>query len=158
MQDFFNKYTNSFDEVEDFLVIKLTAKEKEHKIMPRMFGLTTPENRSRMLLTSMNLFGLLERYFPSICFATPKHSLIEKMLAMKDIAKLALEPSGSFFVHVDASGWNNSFRSPVTDPISVLLDRWFNVKMYTPAQQGCRVGRSARRDRWVRTTFMAIGL
>ncbi|KAK3804450.1 hypothetical protein RRG08_042209 [Elysia crispata] len=107
IMDFLRKFSIDFDAVADFLIIKLTAKKKELKREPRMFGLTTYENRSRLLLTSMNMFSFLDRYAPNVCFSLSKEALIKKLLAMKELASFGPQTNPSRFLLRDT--WCSCF-------------------------------------------------
>lgn len=97
------------DEVLEYLVIKLTAKELELKEKGRCFGASPMEERIRRQVQERNVMQLMDKYVPEQLLTCGELDGIHKLTSFK---KLASANPESTVVHVSAdfSSWNHNFR------------------------------------------------
>nr|AEO98606.1 truncated rhabdoviral-like polymerase [Aedes aegypti] len=113
------------DEVLEYLVIKLTAKELELKEKGRFFGASPMEERIRRQVQERNVMQLMDKYVPEQLLTCGELDGIHKLTSFK---KLASTNSDATVVHVSAdfSSWNHNFRRETVDETAgVVLDSWF---------------------------------
>lgn len=127
-QDYLGQYMagDDFnDEVLEYLVMKLTAKELELKEKGRFFGASPMVERIRRQIQEKNTMSLMDRYVPEQLLTPGELDGIHKIVAFK---KLASSTPDTTVVHVSAdfSSWNHNFRrETVDDTAGVVLDAWF---------------------------------
>lgn len=114
----------------DYLVIKLTPKEKEEKPEGRMFGASPQEERNRRIVQELNVMRFMSRYIPDQLLTPDELTMIKKLYSFRHMHKLY--PNSTILqVSFDFSKWNNSMRSASIDrPAGYVLDRLFQTNLY----------------------------
>lgn len=119
----------------DYLVIKLTPKEKEFKPGGRMFGASPQEERNRRIVQEMNTMRFMDAYTPDQLLTTNELTTLRKLVSFRYFG--AMFPDHVMFqVSFDFSKWNNSMRKEVIDVAGAhLLDRWFGRHLWGRTMQ-----------------------
>lgn len=114
----------------NFLVIKLTPKEKEEKPEGRMFGASPAQERTRRIVQEFNTMKFMSKYVPEQLLTPDELTLTKKLYSFRKLHELY--PNHTVFqVSFDFSKWNNSMRRASIDvPAGRILDRWFNTRIY----------------------------
>nr|QHA33906.1 reverse transcriptase [Atrato Chu-like virus 4] len=130
----FKEYLNNYmtqntwdDQVLEYLVIKLTAKELEEKELGRFFGASPVEERGRRLVQLKNALSVMQLYMPEQLLTTGELETIHKLVSFRHLAN---QLPGYTMIHasVDFSKWNNNFRRQTVDFASgKVLDEWFGL-------------------------------
>lgn len=133
----FTEYINRYEQedpwsqaVEDYLVIKLTAKELEHKPEGRYFGASPMEERNRRIVQEFNAMKFMDAYTPDQLMTPNELMMIKKLYSFRHLGRL-YPNSTTFQVSFDFSKWNNNMRSRSVDvPAARLLDPWYGRNLY----------------------------
>lgn len=117
------------DDVLNYLVIKLTAKELEFKYKGRFFGASPIYERNRRIIQESNITRLMAHYIPDQLLTPPELSIIKKLMHYRTMRTLYPD-SVVLNISFDFSSWNNRMRSGTVDIAANVLDGWFGVKLY----------------------------
>nr|WPV62229.1 MAG: RNA-dependent RNA polymerase [Jingmen bat jingchuvirus 1] len=132
--------------VDDELVIKLTSKEKELKVMGRMFGQSPILERHRRIVGEMNIAYLMEEYNNDQAMMINEHDKRRKM-AFLSRASVYAPSCYSIIIGVDAEAWNNYFRSDLVDAFGEeFFDRIFGINFYRYTMSVFNLGLIYHRD------------
>lgn len=122
---------NDIEELMDYLVIRIVPKEKELKEIFRGFGCLTYENRLRCLAQEKNVMHYLDLYCDEQAMTLSELELLKKLYALRTIAK-AYPKHKPIYISVDASKWNNHFRSATVDrAMAPTLDKIFDIPIFS---------------------------
>lgn len=124
------------EEVLEYLVIKLTQKEKELKVEGRMFGQSPLIERLRRVILERGAAKLLSDYCPHQAMTLTE---LERLKRLCMFARLQNSYRGCAIVQIsmDFEAWNNYFRHETMSPSwSALLDPWYNVDYYSNIMKG----------------------
>jgi len=119
-------------EIEDFMeqfAIRLVAKEKELKLLARLFGCMTYKYRAvnQIVLRFMQKF--LRRYCSSQAMIVTELELARKLSVFSKKKNLGAGMR-SFTICMDAEGWNNAFtKETVAAPLRETIDRMLGNSM-----------------------------
>lgn len=130
--DYIDDYNDSTDleDLLDYLVIRIVPKEKELKEDFRGFGCKTYEERARSLAQETAAMSYLDLYSDEQAMTLGELPLARKLYALRTIIS-AYSGYRCLFINLDASSWNNKFRSATVDePMSQTLDKVFNTKIF----------------------------
>lgn len=118
----------------DYLIIKLTAKEKELKEEGRYFGQTTYENRYRMICQNYNTKCVVGKYLRVSTLSYSELDTIKRIYSLQQLARA--HPGSKIFIYtLDATKWNNRMRHEFVSAFgSIILDRWLGVQVYCNSQ------------------------
>ncbi|QHA33675.1 reverse transcriptase [Atrato Chu-like virus 5] len=137
LREYLDKYENTeWDQaVLNYLVIKLTPKELEHKPEGRMFGSSPLEERMRRIIQEYNTSIFLDKFMPDQLLTPGELETLKKLLYFRTMKKT----NPSFYVlniSFDFSAWNSTMRSEVVDDgAGKVLDSWFGVKFFSKTMQ-----------------------
>lgn len=124
-----------WDEVMNYLVIRIVPKEKEHKEAARGFGCKTAQERARSIIQELNVARFLDRYSDEHVMTLGEIALARKLLAYRSLVA-AYPGHRMIMVSVDSSAWNNAFRDEAVYPLMVnTLDRLYNVPVFSKTQE-----------------------
>lgn len=129
---FINQYENSDDlsDLLDYLVIRIVPKEKELKIDFRGFGATSLLNRMRLLAQEKNAMNFLDKYSDEQAMTLSELPLLKRLTAFRNLSK-AYTGHKIIYIVIDASSWNNHFRSETVDRVAgQSLDDIFGTTIY----------------------------
>jgi hypothetical protein len=135
--EFINNYNKcqSFDDLIDYLIIRIVPKEKELKVAFRGFGCTTFHNRMLFLAQEKNAMHYLDLYCDEQAMTLSELALVKRLYAFRCL-KMAYPKHRVFYATVDASKWNNHFRPETCDNVQKeLLDKIFGVHIYGKTQK-----------------------
>ncbi|AJG39070.1 polymerase [Wuhan louse fly virus 6] len=120
--------------IQDYLIIRIVPKEKEHKVEARGFGCKPYEDRARTIVQEYNTAGILHDYSSEHVMTLDELGLAKKLLAFRSMAK-AYRGYRMLILSVDASAWNNAFRGEAIHPImEETLDRFYDVDLWSKTQ------------------------
>lgn len=127
-----------WEEVIDYLVIKLTPKEKELKSEGRMFGASPLVERNRRIVQEKNVYNFMEKYMPEQLLTCSEIDTIRKLYAFRCMQQAC--PGHTILqISFDFSAWNNYFRpSSIDVPAGTILDKWFDTNIYGKTMQAYR--------------------
>lgn len=133
----FSEYLQHYEEddpwthaVLNYLVIKLTPKEKEFKPGGRMFGASPQEERNRRIVQELNTMRFMDAYTPDQLLTTNELTTLRKLVSFRYFGVM-FPDHVMFQVSFDFSKWNNSMRKEVIDVAGAnLLDRWFGKNIW----------------------------
>lgn len=130
-REYLDKYMSDewSDDVLNYLVIKLTAKELEFKYKGRFFGASPIYERNRRIIQESNLTRLMANYIPDQLLTPPELTMIKKLMHYRTMRNLYPD-SVILNISFDFSSWNNRMRSDTVDVAANVLDGWFGVKLY----------------------------
>lgn len=131
--EFIRKYAigQDIEELMDYLVIRIVPKEKELKEIFRGFGCLTYQNRLRCLAQEKNVMNYLDLYCDEQAMTLSELELLKKLYALRTIAK-AYPKHTPIYISVDASKWNNHFRSATVDQaMAPTLDKIFDIPIFS---------------------------
>jgi len=121
---------DTLDGLIEYLVIRAVPKEKELKIDPRFFGCKTYEERFRSLAQEKNAMKFLEYYCDEQAMTLSELELSRRIIAFRRL-RLAYRDHHILYIVVDASSWNNHFRSETVDDIMKnTLDPIFDTTIF----------------------------
>lgn len=100
----------------EYLVIKLTQKERELKEEGRFFGQSPFLERMRRCILEANVAKLFEKYNRSQAMTL---SELQKMQKLYTLSRIGALKTGviPIFISVDVEAWNNNFRRSVCEPV-----------------------------------------
>nr|UEP18257.1 MAG: RNA-dependent RNA polymerase [Chuviridae sp.] len=133
------KYMHSYlagqwEMLQDYLIIRVVPKEKEHKIEARGFGCKTYEDRARSIVQEYNTATILHEYSSEHVMTLDELGLAKKLLAFRSMSK-AYRGYRMLILSVDASAWNNAFRGEAIHPMmEETLDKFFDVPLWSKTQ------------------------
>lgn len=120
----------NFEQLADYLIIRVVPKEKEMKEAYRGFGCKTYLDRMRALIQEMNTAHYLDLYSPEQAMTLDELDILHKLLNFRRIDR-AYKSYTPLYLVIDASGWNNMFRHETVAPIGAeVLDKVFGSKIY----------------------------
>nr|QVG74756.1 polymerase [Chuviridae sp.] len=120
--------------LQDYLIIRIVPKEKEHKIEARGFGCKTHQDRARSIIQEHNTAGILNAYSSEHVMTLDELALAKKLLAFRHMTR-AYRGYRMVIVSVDASAWNNAFRAEALHPMmEETLDALHGVKFWNKTQ------------------------
>jgi hypothetical protein len=131
--EYIDKFIDSEDlnELLDYLVIRIVPKEKELKIKFRGFGCKTYEDRARALAQEINVMEFLDTYSDEQAMTLGELPLTKKLFAFRSILT-SFKQHKVLYINLDASSWNNRFRSITVDHVmSNTLDGVFGKKIFS---------------------------
>ncbi|AJG39044.1 polymerase [Changping Tick Virus 2] len=119
-----------WEQVANYLVIRIVPKEKEHKIESRGFGCKTPMDRARGIIQEENAARFLDKYSDEHVMTLGEITLAKKLLGFRQLGK-AYQGYTCLTMSVDSSSWNNRFRSQAVAPVAeAVLDASYGVKIF----------------------------
>nr|WAS28007.1 MAG: polymerase [Bole Tick Virus 3] len=120
-----------WEQVANYLVIRIVPKEKEHKVEPRGFGCKTYEDRARGIVQEENVAMFLDRYSDEHVMTLNEVRVAKKLLGFRNLGA-AYSGYGVLLMSVDSKSWNNQFRSATVAPVAgAVLDRVFGVDLFS---------------------------
>lgn len=130
---FLDKYINStdFNNLLNYLIIRIVPKEKEMKIDFRGFGCQTYETRYKSIVQEKNVSIFLGEYSDEQTLTSSELDIIKKLDAFRRITK-AYTRHRALYIVIDASAWNNRFSNRTVDDFGrETLDKIFNVSLFS---------------------------
>lgn len=130
---YLDDYTNctDFNQLLNYLTIRIVPKEKELKIEYRGFGCKTYEDRHRSLAQEKNVMMYLDQFSDEQAMTTTELQLIKKLDAFRRI-KNAYKNHTVLYIVIDSSAWNNKFREATVDNImSETLDKIYDYPIFS---------------------------
>nr|QYW06809.1 MAG: RNA-dependent RNA polymerase [Hebei mivirus 3] len=122
-------------QVANYLVIRIVPKEKEHKIEARGFGCKTPQDRARSIVQELNVARFLDKYSDEHVMTLDEISVAKKLLGFRRL-KHAYRGYRMVIISVDASSWNNRFRSASVEPVaSAVLDAVYDTRIFSKTHE-----------------------
>lgn len=123
--------SGDWEQLANYLVIRVVPKEKEHKIEPRGFGCKTFEDRARGIIQEENVARFLDRYSDEHVMTLNEVGLAKKILGFRHLGA-AYSGYGVLIMSVDSKSWNNQFRSATVAPVAgAVLDKVFGVPLFS---------------------------
>lgn len=120
--------------LQDYLIIRIVPKEKEHKREARGFGCKTALDRARTIIQEHNTAGILAKYSSEHVMTLDELALAKKLLAFRHMCR-AYHGYRMIIVSVDASAWNNAFRAEALHPMmEETLDALHGVSVWSKTQ------------------------
>ncbi|DAZ90591.1 RNA-dependent RNA polymerase [Belostoma flumineum mononega-like virus] len=120
-----------WEDIQDYLVIRLVPKEKEHKVNPRGFGCKTLLDRARGIVQELNVADFLQDYSDEQAMTLGELDLIKKLESFRKL-RLAYSGHTAIYLNVDASSWNSRFRHEAVGPVmSSTLDLIYNNTIFS---------------------------
>lgn len=129
---YIDKYMASEDleDLMNFLLIKIVPKEKELKELFRGFGCKTYMERSRALIQEKNAMRFLDLYSSEQVMTSTELEIEHKLHAFRNLHK-AYTNHTILYISIDASSWNNRFRSNTVDAVhKEYLDKIFGISLF----------------------------
>lgn len=119
----------------DYLLIKLTAKEKELKSEGRFFGQTTFMNRQRLITQNFNAKKLFGRYLRVSTLTYSELDTTQRIFSLHHLQMT--NPDSQIFIYtLDAEKWNSHFRDDLVSAFGrLIVDKWFGVHIYCNTQR-----------------------
>jgi hypothetical protein len=74
-----------WEDIQDYLVIRIVPKEKEHKVSPRGFGCKTVFDRARGIIQELNVARFLHDYSDEQAMTLGELPLIKKLNAFRNL-------------------------------------------------------------------------
>nr|WAS28157.1 MAG: polymerase [Chuviridae sp.] len=119
-----------WEQIANYLVIRVVPKEKEHKIEARGFGCKTYEDRARGIVQEENAARFLNQYSDEHVMTLGEIQLAKKLLGFRTLGA-AFQGYTVVLISVDSSSWNNQFRSQTVAPVAgAVLDAVFGVSIF----------------------------
>lgn len=125
-----NRVSNSDPLCLEYLVIKLTQKERELKLEGRYFGQSPYVERARRCILEENVKNLMKHYNTDQGMTLNE---LEKFKKMYTFSRLNIDNSDHYVVNfsIDVEAWNNNFRRPFCEPIGKeFFDKIFGTSHY----------------------------
>nr|WNM95034.1 MAG: RNA-dependent RNA polymerase [Diaporthe gulyae chuvirus 1] len=122
-----------WDELSEYMVLRVVPKEKELKEMFRGFGCQSHENRDRTLRTEYNVADMLDELYEEEAMTCTELEISRKLIALRHMAK-SFPGYQAVTISIDAQSWCSGFRSLAMRPFLSLLDSIFDVNTYDPVQ------------------------
>nr|QJW70343.1 RNA-dependent RNA polymerase [Erysiphe necator associated negative-stranded RNA virus 1] len=120
----------NWEEMLNYLVIRLVPKEKELKESARCFGCKPPQERARTIVLGHNAATFLHKYTDSEAMTLSELTLSRKLHAFRNMY-LAYRNFTPLIVCLDASSWNSRLRNEAMAPIAgQVLDAAHGTQMY----------------------------
>ncbi|QWT43285.1 putative large polymerase protein [Anisopteromalus calandrae negative-strand RNA virus 1] len=114
----------------DWMIIILHAKERELKLLPRMFALMVLEIRMYFAVTEANIKNKVFRYFPQQTMTLNESDSVKRLLGFTSVKKDS--DYLSLFVMIDFSAWNTHWSLWSTAAVFRFLDRVLGLtEVYT---------------------------
>nr|WPV62263.1 MAG: RNA-dependent RNA polymerase [Wufeng shrew chuvirus 6] len=127
-----------WDQIANYLIIRLVPKEKELKTSARCFGCKSFQDRARSIIQELNAADFLHKYSTEEAMTLGDHELTKKLLAFRNMKK-AYPGYKSIIINVDSSSWNNRFRHEAVAPITAeVLDNVYHVPIFSKTHQAFR--------------------
>lgn len=101
------------------MCVGVHEKEREGKLLARLFGLLTLIKRSYVVLTEKLIAEHIFPYFPEITMVDDELALEKKRL------NFTTGKESTIFISIDFSKWNTNMREPDTSPFYEILDQMF---------------------------------
>lgn len=126
----------NFEDILNYLVMRIVPKEKELKIDARGYGCKSAQERARTIVQECNTAYFLERYSQDEAMTLNELDLLKKLESFKNFSN-AYTGYKQINVNVDASSWNNRFRHAATGPVGeAVLDKFFDTSIFSKTQLG----------------------
>ncbi|QGW51122.1 polymerase [Karukera tick virus] len=120
----------NWEQIADYLVIRVVPKEKEHKIEARGFGCKTPADRARSIVQEENAARFLNDYSDEHVMTLGEISLAKKLVGFRNLGR-AYPGYTRLTLSVDSSSWNNRFRHKAVAPVAnAVLDSAYGTKIF----------------------------
>nr|WAS28062.1 MAG: polymerase [Lesnoe mivirus] len=124
-----------WNQVANYLIIKIVPKEKEHKIEARGFGCKSTQDRARSIIQELNVARFLNDYSDEHVMTLGEIALAKKLLAFRKLHH-AYKGHKMIIVSVDASSWNNRFRAASVAPVmEAVLDAAYDVPIFSKTHE-----------------------
>ncbi|AYP67566.1 RNA-dependent RNA polymerase [Genoa virus] len=124
-----------WEQLANYMVIRIVPKEKEHKIEARGFGCKTSHDRARTIIQEMNVARFLDDYSDEHVMTLGEIALAKKLLGFRKLQN-AYKGYKMIILSVDASSWNNRFRHETVAPVAeAVLDNVFDVPVFSKTHQ-----------------------
>ncbi|AIY53910.1 polymerase [Suffolk virus] len=124
-----------WDQVANYLIIKICPKEKEHKLEARGFGCKSTLDRARGIIQELNVARFLNDYSDEHVMTLGEIALAKKLLAFRKLHN-AYRGHKMIIVSVDASSWNNRFRAASVAPVmEAVLDAAYGVPIFSKTHE-----------------------
>lgn len=118
----------------DWLIICLYPKEKELKIVPRMFSMLVFEMRLFFALTESNIAQGPFKFLPEQTMTDSRKDTMSRFLSLTEPRKTG--DSLNLFIEIDLSKWNSRWRELVVHKVGDVLDAMFGLPgVYTFAHE-----------------------
>lgn len=130
---YLRRYTrsNNFNQLLNYLIIRIVPKEKELKVDFRGFGAKTYEDRHRSLAQEKNVGIYLDEYSDEQTLTITELDLLKKLDAFRRITQ-AYKGYRALYIVIDASAWNNRFSSRTVDDFcQETLDKVFDSQIFS---------------------------
>ncbi|AJG39051.1 polymerase [Lishi spider virus 1] len=130
---YLEEFTQSEDlsELLNYLCIRIVPKEGELKVAYRGFGCKTYEDRMRALAQEKNVMRFLDQFSDEQAMTLGELDIFRRLSALRRL-KSAYTAHEIIHIVVDASAWNNHFRSETVDfPMEHTLDKVFGTKIFS---------------------------
>lgn len=114
----------------EYLVIKLTQKERELKLEGRFFGQSPYIERARRCILEENVKNLMKHYNSDQGMTLNE---LEKFKKMYTFSRLEIDNKDHYVVNfsIDVEAWNNNFRRPFCEPVGrEFFDKIFGINQY----------------------------
>ncbi|APG78798.1 RNA-dependent RNA polymerase [Hubei myriapoda virus 8] len=127
---------DSTDDHLEYLVIKLTQKEKELKIEGRFFGQSPFIERTRRVILERNAAKLMKQYCPHQAMTLTELERIKRLWLFSQLH--SVYPGHRIIqISIDFEAWNNYFRHQVMSPSwRAIIDGWYGVTYYHSLMRG----------------------
>nr|WPD94719.1 polymerase [Mivirus sp.] len=122
--------SGDWEQIANYLVIRVVPKEKEHKIEARGFGCKTPADRARSIVQEENAARFLDKYSDEHVMTLGEISLARKLIGFRNLGQ-AYPGYTNLTLSVDSSSWNNRFRHKAVAPVAdAVLDSAYGTKIF----------------------------
>lgn len=131
--EFMKRYeiTTDFQDLLNYLVIRIVPKEKELKEDYRGFGCKTVPERARGQTQESNVKNYEDQYVTESAMPLGELELANRLLSFRRIGK-AYSGYKVLRINVDASSWNNYFRDETVAPVmKETLDKVFDKPIFS---------------------------
>lgn len=131
-ETYIERYESSeeLDDLLDYLIIKIVPKELEPKVLFRGFGCKTYEDRFRALAQEKNAMRFLDRYSDEQAMTLGELEMLRRLSSFRNLWR-AYVGYKIMYVVIDASSWNNHFRSETVDDVmKETLDKIFDTTIF----------------------------
>lgn len=119
-----------FGEILDYLVMRIVPKEKEMKVDFRGFGCKSFLDRARSVIAEHNVANFMSMYCPEQSMTLSELEILQRLLNFRRIGK-AYKSYEPLYIVIDASKWNNRFRTETVNPVAAnLLDNVFDCHFF----------------------------
>lgn len=122
--------TEDFEDILDYLIIRIVPKEKEFKIDYRGFGCRKYLSRAATNVQEHTAKHFLEDYSDEHALSLSELDIARKLLAFRNTEK-AYKGHRVLRINIDATAWNNKFRDESVYPVMhETLDKLYNTTLF----------------------------